>query len=542
LRKYGDADLSRQGHGQNGGKSEAESSVLLPRLALEAALVRAASDGDTEAVEELLRKGARVNFLYIPTPASKGSMQVKPSGCAPLHAAAEKGSCAVAKILLQKGASVNGRDREGGTALHRAAYWGQHEIISVLIEHGADPAARDQDGMSPLHNAAIQGKSQVAGGLVAAGAPVDAGDEASDTPLHLACLYGHTDTAKKLLQCNAAVNVRNKDNVTALHNAVAFGHTETVALLLKAGADCNIPDAEGNTALHTAVMVGRADMVAFLLAHEADCSRMNQAGQTPYKSARRHNVNPQVTKVLRKYLASTFRENATRAEAHAVEGASAPCGLAGQGGARSNFTAGSEAAGSSGQETLSVDVESLAVRLRGGGGAFPPLCGNADRSGLAYLAHARESGSRMRAAETWGLDIWGAQGADGRRDVARLVLRGGGTRGIQCAAPTASRSHVPTGSSEANASQDEGSKPHQALGAGPPAHDARVGGLSLAEGKAAPRALAAGCEKRRGRRQRRQTAGWQGRYLAMMHYRLLHGHTDMSQTEGGLGMWAAIQR
>ena len=44
------------------------------------------------------------------------------------------------------------------------------------------------------------------------------------------------------------------------------------------------------------VMVGRVDMVSYLLAHRADCERVNHAGLSAYKSARRHNVNPQVTK------------------------------------------------------------------------------------------------------------------------------------------------------------------------------------------------------------------------------------------------------
>ena len=131
---------------------------------LGASLVLAASDGDLEQVEKLLRQGARVNTLYIP----RRQAGVKPSACTALHAAAQNGSDAVAQLLLRHGALVNARDGDAGTPLHRAAYWGRYEVIGTLIEHGADPAARDADGMTPLHNAAIHGKAQVLGGLVAA--------------------------------------------------------------------------------------------------------------------------------------------------------------------------------------------------------------------------------------------------------------------------------------------------------------------------------------------------------------------------------------
>jgi ankyrin repeat protein len=231
LRKYGDGDLD-VGDAEGGMRKMSESNK---KDQLDAALTHAASQGDELSVKDLLREGARVDSLYIPPLQEGEDVRVQPSGCMPLHAAAENGSTAVAQLLLQRGAPINACDRDGATALHRAAYWGQHEMIGLLLEHGADPSACDHDLMTPLHNAAIRGMSQVARGLMAAGSPVDAGDESGDTSLHLACLYGHIDTVKALLSYNASVNARNKDNLTALHNAAAFGHSQTAAILLEAG-------------------------------------------------------------------------------------------------------------------------------------------------------------------------------------------------------------------------------------------------------------------------------------------------------------------
>ena len=62
----------------------AHGAELAAAVDLDSLLVLAASEGDMEQVQELLRKGASVNALYIP-PLQAG---VKPSGCTPLHAGA----------------------------------------------------------------------------------------------------------------------------------------------------------------------------------------------------------------------------------------------------------------------------------------------------------------------------------------------------------------------------------------------------------------------------------------------------------------------
>jgi ankyrin repeat protein len=47
--------------------------------------------------------------------------------------------------LLDRGADVNGRRRDGLTALHSAAYRGHLQVMRYLLQHGADVAIRGSD-------------------------------------------------------------------------------------------------------------------------------------------------------------------------------------------------------------------------------------------------------------------------------------------------------------------------------------------------------------------------------------------------------------
>uniref|UniRef100_A0A914XIB3 Uncharacterized protein n=1 Tax=Plectus sambesii TaxID=2011161 RepID=A0A914XIB3_9BILA len=55
-----------------------------------------------------------------------------------------------ASLLLQAGADVNARDKDGWTPLHGAAHWGERQACEALVENGADFATQSFAGQTPL--------------------------------------------------------------------------------------------------------------------------------------------------------------------------------------------------------------------------------------------------------------------------------------------------------------------------------------------------------------------------------------------------------
>jgi ankyrin repeat protein len=94
---------------------------------------------EEEAARVLLEHGADADAL-----ATGPIARVRPLGTA-----AFVRSVAMATLLLDSGAEVNGRGEGGFTALHSAAQNGDKELARLLLERGADPSLAADDGRRP---------------------------------------------------------------------------------------------------------------------------------------------------------------------------------------------------------------------------------------------------------------------------------------------------------------------------------------------------------------------------------------------------------
>ena len=128
-------------------------------------LREACERGDVETVRKHLAKGAKPNTVD------------ETYGAPALHWAVSAGSVEAAKLLLEAGADLKGKDRRGLTALHAAAMAGQLACVTLLLQRGADLRCAGQGGLTVLHLAAGEGHLAVVQALLRAGAYIKATTE-----------------------------------------------------------------------------------------------------------------------------------------------------------------------------------------------------------------------------------------------------------------------------------------------------------------------------------------------------------------------------
>ncbi len=182
--------------------------LAIPFLTLHAAtnaLVDAASRGDIEAVQQLLRTGADVS-------AAQGD------GMTALHWAADRGDVKLAEMLIYAGANIEAGTRIGHyTALHIAARRGRLGVAKALLQAGADvSAATTNSGVLPIHLAASSGNAALVAELVRAKADVNAIEGAwGQTPLIFAAAANRVDVIEVLLQAGADIAITSTSQDTA---------------------------------------------------------------------------------------------------------------------------------------------------------------------------------------------------------------------------------------------------------------------------------------------------------------------------------------
>ncbi|MDL1948768.1 hypothetical protein FBQ97_03020 [Acidobacteria bacterium ACD] len=186
--------------------------------------------GDVEAITALLDEGNKPD-----THIDYGENWITP-----LMKAAWDGEKEIAEVLLAAGADVNAQAPGWGeTALGQAVSRDHVEIARLLIDKGAKLESRNKQGFTPLKYAVAAGSEPVARALVAGGAKVDKPGtkyNKGETALHMAITQGKPEMVKVLLELKANPNARLANGDTPLKLARNGDQEDVVKMLKAAGA------------------------------------------------------------------------------------------------------------------------------------------------------------------------------------------------------------------------------------------------------------------------------------------------------------------
>ena len=117
----------------------------------------------------------------------------------PLMRAALDGNTQSVKELLDEGADINQRDDNDRTALMFAVINAHYETMKLLLEHGADVNARSNVGGTPLMAAALAGDIRMVQALLDRGADIHARlPETNESAETIASTRGYADIAHLL--------------------------------------------------------------------------------------------------------------------------------------------------------------------------------------------------------------------------------------------------------------------------------------------------------------------------------------------------------
>ncbi len=232
------------------------------------ALIDAVVDGEAETVKILLDKGANPNAR------DRNGYTVL------MYAASKKEHCTIAEMLLAKGADANatgGVDKKSPLTL--AIEFGIADTVKCLVTHGAK---LETDLLTTVASGGVESVKA----FLNKGRDVNRKDKlAGWTPLTIAASLGYTDIVKALLAQKAdphleATSETHHSEGVPLTVAAGNGHTDIVEVLLNHGANINAKNEAGQSALMVAIINNFPDVAKGLLDKKADVNARTPSGMT----------------------------------------------------------------------------------------------------------------------------------------------------------------------------------------------------------------------------------------------------------------------
>lgn len=201
-----------------------ESSASSPLSELNDLLMRCIRSGSKDRCVQVLDLGADAN----------GTAYDRP-----LHEAIRKGNLSIVRLLLERGAKTNKKDKNGLNALMLAVYYDEPEICERLLYLDAPMGDIDDEGRTALHIAAEMDHIDCMEVLLDNRAPIEKKDGDGNTALMTAVWELNKDSVHKLIERGANIETMNNDGHTPLCYAVRKENKEMIKFLLDHGAQIN---------------------------------------------------------------------------------------------------------------------------------------------------------------------------------------------------------------------------------------------------------------------------------------------------------------
>ncbi len=216
-------------------------------------LYQAARKGDFDRVQELINKGADVNY----------KKKFISHDEFPLNGAIKSRNFDIVKLLVSHGSKIDTEGDDRGS-LDEAIYQKNKKIIQYLLSKGiyVNKSCSSSLIYSALSTVSFEMLKFVVEDL---GVCIDSKNFIyEETPLYETISEERLKEASYLIKKGASVNIQNKKKQTPLHVAVSSGKIKMIELFLKNGADINIKDEKGLTPLDYAQKENNVGVIELL--------------------------------------------------------------------------------------------------------------------------------------------------------------------------------------------------------------------------------------------------------------------------------------
>eukprot|EP00095_Tigriopus_kingsejongensis_P008862 maker-scaffold15_size728074-snap-gene-4.21 protein:Tk08862 transcript:maker-scaffold15_size728074-snap-gene-4.21-mRNA-1 annotation:"sh3 and multiple ankyrin repeat domains protein 3 isoform x2" len=215
---------------------------------------------NVEKINKMCAKGLDPNF------------HCQDSGETPLTLATGVKSKTVRLImaLINGGAIIDYRTKDGSTAMHTAVVKNNCEALRTLLDLGAGPNYKDGKGLTPLYLSMTHGSdTDLVDTLLHDHAQYGLADLQGWQEVHQACKNGLLQHLERLLYYGADKNAQNAPGNTPLHVCAVNSQESCAKSLLFRGADKEILNFAGQTAFQTAVIANDARLAELIQNHKA---------------------------------------------------------------------------------------------------------------------------------------------------------------------------------------------------------------------------------------------------------------------------------